>query len=343
MINSPLEVSVKQFCAKIGKNSLLVQGAGGNVSWKDSNVLNVKASGKWLANAESENIFVSVSLDNLNSRFKEGNFAVKPVVLSDQSLRPSIEILLHAMMPQPVVVHVHAVEVLALLVRDNCTDVIDSKLGNTIDWAIVDYVKPGEELASEVFRVLQEKPELKLIFLKNHGIVIGGSNVEDVDATLSDLVKHFLTEISTDKPDRIIPCSKDTLSVLKEYGYTPAYRVCLHSLALDSFLITCLEEKWALFPDHVVFLGPEPVVGVLGEVKKTLSQDGTFRPPYLFVKNIGVFQHQSLSKAQEDQLVCYLEVLLRQSAVTDLICLSDSDIDQLLNWDAEKYRQSISI
>ena len=133
------------------------------------------------------------------------------------------------------------------------------------------------------------------------------------------------------------------LSVLKEYGYTPACRACLQSLALDSFLITCLEEKWALFPDHVVFLGPEPVVGVLDEVKKILNQDGKFRPPYVFVKNTGVFQHQSLSKAQEDQLICYFEVLSRQSAVTDLVCLSDSDIDELLNWDAEKYRQSISL
>jgi len=44
--------------ARIGRQPLLVQGAGGNTSLKDNNILWVKASGKWLAEAGNENIFV---------------------------------------------------------------------------------------------------------------------------------------------------------------------------------------------------------------------------------------------------------------------------------------------
>ncbi len=48
--------------ARVGRNILLVQGAGGNSSIKDGDVLWVKASGTWLADAEDKEIFVPVSL-----------------------------------------------------------------------------------------------------------------------------------------------------------------------------------------------------------------------------------------------------------------------------------------
>jgi hypothetical protein len=48
--------------ARVGRNMLLVQGAGGNSSIKDGDVLWVKASGTWLADADAKDIFVPVSL-----------------------------------------------------------------------------------------------------------------------------------------------------------------------------------------------------------------------------------------------------------------------------------------
>ena len=52
------QLAIKAFCKKIGSNSLLVQGAGGNISWKEDDVLWIKASGMWLIDAVKENIFV---------------------------------------------------------------------------------------------------------------------------------------------------------------------------------------------------------------------------------------------------------------------------------------------
>ena len=45
-------ISVEDFCSRIGADPLLVQGAGGNVSWKKGSVLWIKASGTWLAHAK---------------------------------------------------------------------------------------------------------------------------------------------------------------------------------------------------------------------------------------------------------------------------------------------------
>ena len=53
---------ISNFCQRIGADPLLVQGAGGNVSWKEGDDLWVKASGTWLADAVSQDIFIPVSL-----------------------------------------------------------------------------------------------------------------------------------------------------------------------------------------------------------------------------------------------------------------------------------------
>ena len=45
LLNGILKKKKCKFCAQGGKNSLLVQGAGGNVSFKDNDVLWIKASG----------------------------------------------------------------------------------------------------------------------------------------------------------------------------------------------------------------------------------------------------------------------------------------------------------
>ena len=75
---SSVEKHVKAFCTLIGTDSLLVQGAGGNVSWKDDGILWIKASGTWLAEAESKDIFVPVNLIHLQSALSKQDFYVKP-------------------------------------------------------------------------------------------------------------------------------------------------------------------------------------------------------------------------------------------------------------------------
>ena len=62
IIDSKIDEQVKSFCARVGKDSMLVQGAGGNVSWKEGRVLWVKASGTCLADAKDKNIFVPIQL-----------------------------------------------------------------------------------------------------------------------------------------------------------------------------------------------------------------------------------------------------------------------------------------
>jgi rhamnose utilization protein RhaD (predicted bifunctional aldolase and dehydrogenase) len=158
---------VKEYCARIGADPLLVQGAGGNVSWKDGDTLWIKASGTWLAESTTKDIFVPVDLAHLRQAIAKKDFSATPKVVGDSNLRPSIETFLHALMPQHVVVHLHAIEVLAHLVHDNFQADFQSLLDESTPWAVVEYYKPGAALAVEINAVLIQKPTAKVIFLKN--------------------------------------------------------------------------------------------------------------------------------------------------------------------------------
>ena len=63
--NFSKSLEFQQFCklsAEIGRNPLLVQGAGGNTSIKEEDLLWVKASGTWLSEATEKKTMVAVDL-----------------------------------------------------------------------------------------------------------------------------------------------------------------------------------------------------------------------------------------------------------------------------------------
>ena len=53
--------ALKELSARVGADPLLVQAAGGNTSLKQNGVMRIKASGTWLRDAASKDIFVPVN------------------------------------------------------------------------------------------------------------------------------------------------------------------------------------------------------------------------------------------------------------------------------------------
>lgn len=334
-----MKASVIEYCTAIGADRLLVQGAGGNVSWKDADTLWVKASGTWLAEAAEKDVFVPVDLSNLRTLLDGGDFTATPRLRGESELKPSIETLLHALMPHRVVIHLHAIEVLAYLVRDDCMFEFQSLLDESIPWAMVDYYKPGTALASAVSAVLAEKPLAKVIFLKNHGVVIGGSDIAEVSQILGRLTKAL----------SIIPDAISYPQRLESPGvrgpsdqYSPVADLDVHQLALNTDLFDRLKSDWALYPDHVVFLGPRAYAYKTWEVFNEESEKLGELPELVFIHGEGVFAKPSFNKAKHAQLRCYYDVLTRQKPHSLLRILTNAQIAELLNWDAEQYRMNLA-
>jgi rhamnose utilization protein RhaD (predicted bifunctional aldolase and dehydrogenase) len=315
-----------------------VQGAGGNVSWKDGSILWVKASGMWLAEANSKNIFVPVNLMHLQSALSKQDFYVKPEMASSSELRPSIETLLHALMPHRVVVHLHAVEILAHLVRANIKQEIHDLVGDVVKWIFVDYFKPGADLARAVYEQLRNKPDADVVFMGNHGVVIGGENIDEVTTAL-----HRLTSSLKAKT----PCSAlgnsatSGRSDLSARGYIPCVDREVSLLATEEKFLTILRHDWALYPDHVVFLGPQAVILESGFSLLELDEAALKTPTYIVAAGDGVYESLSATPAQKAQIRCYFDVLARQDGLQKLRSLNQPQIADLLDWDAEKYRTGL--
>ena len=334
---SIIEKQVKHFCARIGTNSLLVQGPGGNVSWKDNDVLWIKASGKWLSKACDEEIFVPLSLSYLQEAISNKNFTCTPLILGDTKLRPSIETMLHALMPQKVIAHLHAVEALAHLVRKNAETRIAELINDSIKWVFVDYYKPGAELAASVSAKLTLIPDAEVIFLKNHGIVIGAPDIPSLDRILQNITKllftkPFLSELI--QFDFVIEKNQNIFFNNFNYISDPE----LNRLATNSYLISRLQNDWALYPDHVVFLGDSAFV-IYGTTAEYKSKIIDRNPDFIFVKQQGVFEFKAITPAKKAQLRCYYDVLVRQPPTEKLESLTQINIREVLNWEAEIYRQ----
>lgn len=332
---------ITEYCAHIGADPLLVQGAGGNVSWKEGGTLWIKASGKWLVNARNEDIFVPVALPHLRDAIARNDFDATPRVLIDSPLRPSIETMLHALFEHPIVVHVHAVEILAHLVRVDAEAAVRARMGAASDWIQTAYHKPGPDLARALKAALMQRPSANIAFLQNHGVVAGGGSVAEVSNILSTAIERFKCQVRTGRPMQ--PADPAGLRVLAGQGYRLIPVHCVQELATNPAYFDQLGRDWALYPDHVVFLGAAPHLFESPEALCRAVQRAGQRPELVFVKGVGIFEREPLGAAKYAYLQCYYDVLSRQPENAELVTLTDSDISALLNWDAEKFRQESNV
>ncbi|MBT8544351.1 class II aldolase [Polynucleobacter paneuropaeus] len=336
MVANKIRSSITQYCLSIGGDSLLVQGAGGNISWKDRGTLWIKASGMWMADVKRKNIFVPVDLLALNSAIKNGNFDVTPKLQIGTNLRPSIETLLHALMPHKVVVHLHAVEILSHLVKRDWQRQIEMRIPNFVGWVLVDYCKPGSDLARMVYAVTQGDTKINIVFLRNHGVVIGGASIDEVDDVLGLLTSSFQSPPLTSPNFSASLLDLKTPELFPNYSLVPDLEV--QQLALNPNVFKFISSNWALFPDHVVFLGPKP--NIFETSDDFIKEMALVRklPELIFIRGVGVYALSGFNLAKITQLRCYWDVISRQLMGEDLNVLSNRDIADLMNWDAEQYR-----
>jgi rhamnose utilization protein RhaD (predicted bifunctional aldolase and dehydrogenase) len=236
-------------------------------------------------------------------------------------------------------VHLHAVEILAHLVQVNAKQKIQKLVGDAAKWIYVDYFKPGPDLARAVSEQLITKTDAGVAFMGNHGVVIGGRDIEDVVTTLNALIRKLESKTSLSRPEN------NTLMRESDFfarGYVPCVDNEISLLVTKDELVNMLRYQWALFPDHVVFLGAEAVV--LERNFRTFELDEIARrnPPFIFAADEGVYENIVATPAQKSQLRCYFGVVARQGGADKLSTLTDRQVSELLDWDSEKYRKNLS-
>ncbi|QND56994.1 class II aldolase/adducin family protein [Mesorhizobium huakuii] len=332
--------ALRALSASIGLNPLMTQAAGGNTSLKAGDTLWIKASGTWLKDALSDDIMVPVAMAPLLEAVEERDPAAdKPQAfaideLNPRGLRPSIETTVHALMPQRVVLHVHCVDTISLAVQADGEAEVTRRLAG-IEWAYVPYFRPGLPLARGIAEKL--RPGVDVLILGNHGLVVAAETVAEAERLLHR-VRSLLARPAraTAAPD---------IAALTALASDSVYRLPAdaeaHAVALDAESRR-MAEAGSLYPDHVIFLGQGSVVAKPGENAASVTARLGALPVAILFPGAGVLMRGDASAGADAMQRCLGDVTARVDVAARLNYLTAAENDELVNWDAEQYRQKLN-
>ncbi len=314
-----LTPAFRALSARLGQDPLQVQGPGGNTSIKDDTVMWIKASGTELADAVTKDIFVPVdrAAAVAEAHGEAGDGSCKTTVIDPKiELRPSIETTFHALLDHQVVAHTHSVATLVHAIGPEGREAVRGKLEG-LPFALVPYAKPGLPLTQLIDA--KATPEKTVFILQNHGLICCGESVDEV----SNLIDEVETRLAM--PVRKYPNVECSETAPPGYEWSD-----FGWLACDD-RARAIATTGTYYPDHVVFLGPA-----------LATRSDTDEPPVLLLPDQGVALRNEAGSSQRAMLRCLSDVLARLPEEWNVEPIGPEAEAELLNWDAEKYRQALA-
>ncbi len=272
----------------IGQEEDLVLHGGGNTSVKTKeanlfdereDILHVKGSGWDLATIEKEG-FSPVRLSVLKRMVELEQLSDVDMVRHQRSAmtdptapNPSVEAILHAIIPFTFVDHTHADAVVTISNTRNGEDRIKEIYGNRV--LIVPYVMPGFVLAREVYKLTRQLDwnSIEAIILLNHGVFTfadeARSSYNSMIAIVSE-AEEYLSRCESRDPDRGPEGEIDTLGVAKfrhdvsDLTGRPILAQSDNSSLSLSFSeqpeLQSIADRGPLTPDHIIRTKRAPIV-----------------------------------------------------------------------------------
>jgi rhamnulose-1-phosphate aldolase/alcohol dehydrogenase len=176
----------------LGADRAVANYGGGNTSAKGTTTdhagrtvraIWVKGSGSDLASMTARD-FTPLRLDEVLELFSRQQMSDEDMVaylarcqLDPTAPRSSIETLLHAFIPAPHVHHTHPDATNALACSRDGRALVAQCFGGEAAW--IEYIRPGFELAKQVAEAVRSSPELRLVVLAKHGIVVWGESARE--------------------------------------------------------------------------------------------------------------------------------------------------------------------
>lgn len=304
-LTSNVRESLSFICKYYGVRPDLVQAGGGNISIKNGNELLIKSSGCTLFDVEPDKNISVVDLSKIRSFNDSSNrtcSSEKDFLESSivSGSQPSLETFFHAKTLK-YTVHLHPVLVIQAL--DLYKKKLVDKYESTAEF--VNYYRPGLELSDHI------TGDKKIIFLDNHGLIVHSDDLSEVFNIIDEIIT-FCEKITG---YRLI-CGK--ISYIQNYLYEKINEICyviLTDAPMDNLRKT---------PDCVIYSG-----GAL----RYMSDECEDRPICISYDGYNFIASKSFLRCKQ------IEEVLRANAIVTKASLSISDVNSLLGWDSEKYRQ----
>ena len=325
--------SLLSLSARIGCDPSLVQASSGNTSLKRNGILWIKASGKWLAEAEQGEILVPIHLEEVRSCVRRncdvtGTYPTP----SGTRLRASVETAMHAVLPSRVVVHVHSVNTIAMAVRQDATAELSERLKG-LPWCWIPYIASGIPLAREIEAMLSREPETQIFVLGNHGLVVAGDNCDELEELLETVEARLTTAprpAGRARYDQLIPSTRDS-------GWRLPADASFHLLGTDP-VARKIAANGVLYPCQAIFLGGSAGVISPGSQIDTKLPTECERKPFVVVDGCGVLVNENITKAEDAMLSGFARIVQRIDASAPLRYLSEAELGDLLKEDVYRYR-----
>jgi NAD(P)-dependent dehydrogenase (short-subunit alcohol dehydrogenase family)/rhamnose utilization protein RhaD (predicted bifunctional aldolase and dehydrogenase) len=370
---------LKEMSNKYGSNPEYVIAGGGNTSYKDEKYLYVKGSGVALADI-AQNGFVKMERSAVGSIFAnsypadadEREAAVLADMLSavcagEEGKRPSVEALLHGILPFSYVLHIHPALVNGMTCGLDGRSAFDKLFGKS--GIFIPAIMPGYTLAATVRdeAARYEKKNGKMpayIFIENHGVFIGGDSPEAIDGAVGEM-NALLGRAVKQQPD-FSPCEFNTgLAV----SLAPAIRALTsgEDLGISVFVtnkevLSFVTNKEAFdsamvtfTPDHMVYCGDktlfidlqdaDDIYTVLAQAASAYYDENGSAPKIIGIKNLGYFASGATKKEADIAAAIFLDtvkVAVYARSFGGGKSLPDELIDAINNWESERYRKSVS-
>jgi rhamnose utilization protein RhaD (predicted bifunctional aldolase and dehydrogenase) len=275
----------------LGKNDELVLHGGGNTSVKsvvdNMEVLYVKGSGWDLATIEPEG-FPAVELQFLKdmARLEELSDsdmvdAQRKAMLDQTAPNPSIEAILHAIIPFKYVDHTHADAIVTITNNKHGKENIEKIFPNFL---VVDYIMPGFILAHTIYKLTRdlEWDRCEGIILLNHGIFTFDDDPKLSYDKMIDAVTHaenFLDNhaplaIQEYKPKTTFDIESLQKIISDAKGYEVVCKINQSPLALhyaSQENIKDIATKGVLTPEHIIRTKRVPLILEDNDIQKAVD------------------------------------------------------------------------
>ncbi len=357
---------------EIGGNTEFSRAGGGNASVKIDGILHIKPSGVPLATLRAEELVplrIDVLLDALHSDEEVDGDPVRVAAQRAQvgdggGRRPSVEILFHALIPEPLVLHLHPLTANAVTCNEDGPELAARILGDDAVW--VDYIDPGVplargvEAAREAFTARTGKPAPGITLLGNHGIIVSGSTYDEVAERVHSLTDRIRSAIDA-TPEPEAPLTAE-IAPARASELAEAFRAALGADAtassVEDFALTASSPeagpvtRGPLIPDQIVYAGSLPIilsgdedgVAVAALVEAYEAERGR-KPIIAVVPGALVIAAGDSASGAENALATYCDAL-RVARDADRLgrvrVMDDRERHFIENWEAEAYRRSVA-
>jgi rhamnose utilization protein RhaD (predicted bifunctional aldolase and dehydrogenase) len=389
---STLLADMVSLSRRFGADAAFVRAGGGNSSAKADGVLSIKPSGVSLATLTQESL-IDLEMAPLLAVLDEPEGTVDPTAGSAHVLRvasaarlspadgrrPSVELLFHALLPEPLVLHTHPTIVNALTCATRGRELADEIFGASALW--IPYTDPGLPLARAIrdARLAHARqtgdPIPRTVLLQNHGLIVSGDSAAEIEARCHEVAGRIAERLVGPPPfdwgaiaRSEAAAGEEMVEALRhELGRADDADLPAKAVVFDdsppalgvagSEIGHRLARGGPLTPDQIVYAGSWPMalrqipadaaaaVAALHAARAERRRRGLDAPVIVLVAGLGLFAVGDTERQAETARTLYLDataIACDAHRLGGVRTLSAAEREFIEHWEAEAYRLAVA-